>query len=427
MKIHVDMRAVIGVAVFGLLAAVHASGLSVTNVTAQQRWPWNGLVDIDYEIVSSNADEDVYVYPTGFDKDRALAIAPRTLTGDGADNQTVKPGKHRMTWNMAADQPTLHSSAFAISVHAFSGTQPYLVLDLSSGPNSLNYPYWYSSTPPDLSNDACRTTNLWLRLVTPGTFMMGSPTDELGRNGGETLHRVTLTKPYYIGVFEMTQKQYALITGSDPSYYGSKGDRRPVEMVSYVDLRGAINGLAWPVNNQVDETSVIGKLRLRTNLTFDLPTEAQWEYACRAGTSTALNSGNNLTNDTSDASLAAVGRYSSNQADGKGGYTSFHTVAGSYLFNGWGIYDMHGNVFEWCLDANSEYTSAAVTDPVGGSGGTNPSRVIRGGYFDSQSRSCRSASRSSHESAFSSDELSYYGGLGAKKYGFRLVVIPPVQ
>ena len=403
-------------------AIAQAGGLTVTNVTAQQRWPWNGLVDIDYEILSDNADEDVYVYPTGFDKDRNIAFAPRTLTGDGSDGQPVKPGRHRLTWNMAADEPTLHSSAFAVSVHAFSGSQPYLVLDLSSGAESLNYPYRYSATPPDLDNDACRTTNLWLRLVLPGTFMMGSPTDERGRDSDEVLHQVMLTKPYYIGVFEVTQKQYALITGADPSY--RKGETRPAECVSYNMVRGAVNGAAWPLNNQVDADSVLGKLRLRTNLTFDLPTEAQWEYACRAGTSTALNSGHNLTNTTSDASMAEVGRYSGNWLDGKGGYSGWsnwgdnyrvHTKVGSYLPNIWGLYDMHGNVWELCLDWQGSYPGGTVSDP---SGATSGYRTVRGGHYEGSASACRAANRQPSG-----------GGPGEANvaFGFRLVVIPPVQ
>ena len=397
-------------------AIAQAGGLTVTNVTAQQRWPWNGLVDIDYEILSDNADEDVYVYPTGFDKDRNIAFAPRTLTGDGSNGQTVKPGRHRLTWNMAADEPTLHSSAFAISVHAFSGSQPYLVLDLSSGAESLNYPYWYSSTPPDLDNDACRTTNLWLKLVTPGTFMMGSPTDEFGRESDETLHQVTLTKPYYIGVFETTQKQYALITGAYPSWKG--GNTRPVEHVSYNMVRGAVNGAAWPLNNQVDADSVLGKLRLRTNLTFDLPTEAQWEYACRAGTSTALNNGMNITNRYYDANMAQVGRYRGNEGDGRGGYSDMHTKVGCYLTNAWGLYDMHGNAAEWCLDYYGAYSGGA-TDPIGAQT-VNSARVVRSANGNSYNSpwTCRSARRM----AFSPDFNDSYYNLG-----FRLVVIPPVQ
>ena len=400
-------------------AIAEAGGLTVTNVTAQQRWPWNGLVDIDYEILGDNADEDVYVYPTGFDKDRNIAFAPRTLTGDGANGQPVKPGRHRLTWDMAADEPTLHSSAFAISVHAFSGSQPYLVLDLSSGAESLNYPYRYSATPPDLNDDACRTTNLWLRLVLPGTFMMGSPTDELGRDSDEILHQVALTKPYYIGVFEVTQKQYELVTGGNPSR--NTGATRPVEQVSYNMIRGAVNGAAWPLNNQVDAGSFLGKLRLRTNLTFDLPTEAQWEYACRAGTSTALNSGHNLTNAASDASMAAVGRYASNWSDGKGGHSAYHTKAGSYFPNAWGLYDMHGNVSEWCLDRYGTYPGA-VADPQGAVSGGG--RIRRIGSLWRSARDCRSADR---DQSGSGDVYVMNQQTAYSDFGFRLVVIPPVQ
>ena len=88
-----------------------------------------------------------------------------------------------------------------------------------------------------------------------------------------------------MGVFQMTQKQYTLVMGSNPSYY--RGDTRPVELVSYKDIRGTLLGANWPSHAQVDTTSFLGKIRARTALNFDLPTEAQWEYACRAGTTTA--------------------------------------------------------------------------------------------------------------------------------------------
>lgn len=410
---------------FALVAAVAQAGVTVTNVVVQQRWPWNGLVDIDYEVLCDNTNSDVYVYPTAVDHDTNLSISPRTLTGEGASGP-VKAGKRRMTWNMTADQPTLHSSALSVTISAFSSAYPYLVIDLSDGPGVAAYPVRYSAAAPDIGNDACRTSNLWLRLVLPGTFMMGSPTDELGRqqNGGidsrlvETLHNVTLTTPYYISLFEVTQKQWVLVMGSNPS--GHQGDIRPVEQVSYNMIRGTVNGAAWPANGQVDADSFLGKLRARTAVTFDLPTEAQWEYACRAGTSTALNSGMNLTNITRDASMAVVGRYYYNQSDGKGGYSAQHTKVGSYLPNAWGLYDMHGNVQEWCLDWSGGY-SGNVTDPKG-STINKDARITRGGgwsysnygYFDAQR--CRSAYRN------------HNGPDGAyDSWGFRVIAIPIVQ
>ncbi|MBO7448595.1 SUMF1/EgtB/PvdO family nonheme iron enzyme, partial [bacterium] len=128
----------------------------------------------------------------------------------------------------------------------------------------------------------------------------------------------------------MTQKQYELVTGSTPSEH--QGNARPVERVSYNMLRGTDKGAGWPANNEVDEDSFFGILRDKTGLSFDLPTEAQWEFACRAETTTALNSGKNLTGTNEDANMNEVGRYSYNQNDGKGGYSQ-HTTVGSYLPN----------------------------------------------------------------------------------------------
>lgn len=185
------------------------------------------------------------------------------------------------------------------------------------------------------------------------------------------------------GVFEVTQNQYELVTGSTPSEH--QGDARPVERVSYNMLRGTDKGAGWPANNEVDGTSFFGILRAKTGLSFDLPTEAQWEFACRAGTTTALNSGKNLTSTTEDANMNEVGRYSYNKGD------SQHTTVGSYLPNAWGLYDMHGNVYEWCLDWSGEYGGNAV-DPKGASDGTN--RDQRGGGWKLNPQNCRSAYRS---------------------------------
>ena len=181
---------------------------------------------------------------------------------------------------------------------------------------------------------------------------MGSPQDEVGRRSSDMAsHQVTITDIFYIGVFECTQKQWELVMGNIPS--NKKGDCRPVEQVSYSMIRGSGEkaGAGWPeYGHTVDATSFMGKLQAKTGLTFDLPTEAQREYACRAGTTTALYSGKNLTNSNEDAATSELARYRYNQSDGKGGYTSGHTKVGSYLPNAWGLFDMYGNADEWCLD-----------------------------------------------------------------------------
>ena len=157
----------------------------------------------------------------------------------------------------------------------------------------------------------------------------------------------------------------------------------------------------------------------RTSVTgLDLPTEAQWEYACRGGTTTALNSGKNLTNNPRCPNLAALARFGYNSeggqggagvGDGKGGYNENHTTVGSYAANKWGLYDMHGNVWEWCLDWNGSMPSSAVTDPKGPSSGE--SREIRGGCWALSATRCISHYRRAEPP-----------NSGYNATGFRLVV-----
>jgi formylglycine-generating enzyme required for sulfatase activity len=291
----------------------------------------------------------------------------------------------------------------------------YAVIDLSGGTTATSYPVRYTDKAPNLNDDTCRTTELWLRRIPAGTFTMGSPSNESGRNNTRDMaqHQVTISQTFYLGIFEITQKQYQLVMGTNPSYY--KGDTRPVELVSYNMLRGTVNGAKWPGGNQVEEGSFFHVLRAKTSLHFDLPTEAQWEYACRAGTSTALNSGKNLTGTTSCSNLAKVGRYKDNQNDEKGGYSQ-HTKVGSYLPNAWGLYDMHGNVWEWCRDwwgANIASTEAE-TDPVGPLSGSD--RVERGGDWYNDARFSRSASR--YECSPSDSD---------RQWGFRVACFPLIR
>ncbi|MGN0846714.1 MAG: formylglycine-generating enzyme family protein, partial [Kiritimatiellia bacterium] len=267
------------------------------------------------------------------------------------------------------------------------------------------YPVTYlNSIPAGGWTDEYKTTRLVLRHIEPGTFTMGSPSGELGRDGGETQHRVTLTTGFWMGIFEVTQKQYSLVMGSNPSSH--TGDKRPVEDVSYNAIRGSSSGAGWPGSAAVDPTSFMGRLRTRTGLAgVDMPTEAQWEYACRAGTTTALNSGRNLTNTDRDANMNEVGRYGYNQNDGKGGYSDYHTTVGSYKPNAWGLYDMHGNVWEWCLDWYTSCGTSAVSDPMGAPSGSY--RVRRGGCWIIFAQGCRSALRGRNYPSSSGDNVGF--------------------
>ena len=389
-----------------------ANNVEVTNIKCQQRYPWNGMVDIDYTVRSEDPNAEVWVYPIGYDKDSNTSMAPRSLTGDGVDSP-VSNGTFRMTWKVTDDYPEFHSTSFTVKMIALTGSAPYMVVDLSGGVDALSYPVTYLSSVPEGGwDDEYKTTKLVLRLIPPGSFMMGSPSDENGRGGYEDLHGVVLTKPFYIGVFEVTQKQYQLVMGGNPS--SRKGDARPVTNVSYNDIRGSVNGVGWPTHNQVDADSFMGRLRSKVNVLFDLPTEAQWEYACRAGTSTGLNSGKQYA--WSGENCYEVARWARNSRnsgsdyiyDGKGGYT-YSTKVGCYLENAWGLYDMHGNVREWCLDYYYDGLGVAgVVDPKGSSNHySNGERVFRGGSYD-DSTAIRSAYRVSYERpTYSADILGF--------------------
>jgi formylglycine-generating enzyme required for sulfatase activity len=182
----------------------------------------------------------------------------------------------------------------------------------------------------------------------PGTFMMGSPMEEIGRDRDETQHNVTLTKGFWLAKTEVTQKQWKSVMGNNPSI--NLGDDFPVEQVSWEDAQ---------------------MFCLKAGLR--LPTEAQWEYACRAGTERAY---------AGSRKLDEMG-----WNDGK-----VHFV-GKKKPNAWGLYDMHGNVSEWCADWYGEYPSGAVTDPKGAASGRE--RVCRGGGYHSTEGHCRSAYRES--------------------------------
>ena len=281
----------------------------------------------------------------------------------------------------------------------------YLVLDLNTYETreEENGPIEDSAI---LNDDKCRTSELWLRRIEPGTFLMGSPEDEFGRSDDEVRHEVTLTKAFYIGVFEITQKQYTLIAEKNPSVY--KGNARPVECVSYDMIRGEEEGTTWPSGTEVDEASFLGKFRSKTNIAFDLPTEAQWEYACRAGTTTALNNGKNLI-DQEEYKLDKTKKLPDlEDLDGCPNFEGIgycwldcmkrkkegHVVVGSYLPNAWGLYDMHGNVYELCLDWYGALSSEPATDPKGSEKGVY--RVIRGGSWYFTPNLARSAHRNSY-------------------------------
>ncbi|MBP1588631.1 MAG: formylglycine-generating enzyme family protein, partial [Kiritimatiellae bacterium] len=271
----------------------------------------------------------------------------------------------------------------------------YLAVDLSGGTEAECWPWTVLEGMPEGGwTEEYKTDKLVLRWVEPGSFTMGSPEDETGRGGDEQAHAVTLTKGFWMGVFEVTQRQMELVVGKTNFAY--KIGSLPASGVSYDAVRGASSGAGWPADDAVDEGSFFGVLRAKTGLAFDLPTEAEWEYACRAGTATALNSGKDLDGTSwREANVAEVGRYRYNSGfsgagDGRGVEKGV-AAAGSYLPNAWGLHDMHGNLQEWCLDWYGAYGEGAAADPAGAPEGT--ARTFRGGSFCDEAAGVRSARR----------------------------------
>jgi len=215
-------------------------------------------------------------------------------------------------------------------------------------------------------------TGIELVYIPAGSFMMGSPADAANRDNDDVQHRVTLTKGFYLGKYEVTQAQWVKIMGSNPSSF--KGDRLPVEQVSWDDSQNFCRQAG-----------------------FRLPTEAEWEYACRAG-STGAYSGTGVLNE--------MGWVRENSG------STTHPI-GQKQPNAWGLYDMHGNVWEWCADWYGAYSAGDVIDPTGASKGSD--HVLRGGSWFNVARLCRSTDRSGF-------------GLGYRisLLGFR-VVLPIVQ
>ena len=158
--------------------------VKVTNVEVKPRWPWNGKVDVTYSIECDEVDDegkpkDVYVDFTGIDHDRNREIRMKSFTGDGASETVKAGGPYTVTWEAVKDEPAINSSAFEVKIHAsFWGL--YMVVDLKK------WTVRYSADGPNLDDDTCRTTELWLRKIMPGTYTMGSPSIELGRDSDET-------------------------------------------------------------------------------------------------------------------------------------------------------------------------------------------------------------------------------------------------
>ena len=392
-----------------------------------------------------------------YDLDEAAVVTMDVLTNGvsigGANIQNVMGdcfkkvaagNDHIVWWDPYLSWPDHKFGAGVVSVRmtawALDNTPDYMVVDVSSAAQPDTQTYYPSAEflPGGLlSNQNYRTTKLVMRKIMAKDveWTMGSTTLETQRNATrEATHQVTLTNNYYIGVFPVTQTQWDLIqpSRSAPSYYNNAADRamRPVEQVCYNEIRNAANSTTantaydWPADP--NPSSFLGKLRTKTGIDFDLPSEAQWEFAARAGNGdTKWGDGSGILNSDADANLDKLGRYQRNGGQVLSGSsyanpaqscgaTNGTAIVGSYAPNDWGLYDTAGNVWEWCLDWYADDITAhggkVNIDPATPantlSGASGANRVSRGGSWIYAAGICRPAFRSRDPP---SNRLSYTG------------------
>ncbi|MFN8547073.1 MAG: SUMF1/EgtB/PvdO family nonheme iron enzyme [Candidatus Eisenbacteria bacterium] len=346
--------------------------------------PQSGSVVVTYTVTDAQGDANDFAV-SFWSADVGPRAATLSATSAGSiDAQghlvDVEPGTHTFTW-ASVDDYALHSGAMRLemswvvggeSVLRVARTDPFV---LENGP------------PPPVGGFV---------LIPAGRFTMGSPFGELSRYNDETQHEVTLTRAFYLLDHEVTQAEWREVTGTNPSHFA--GDNRPVEGVSWFDCINFCN--AKSDQDGLQRAYVVNGTDVSCDFTkngYRLPTEAEWEYACRAGTTTAFCNGG-ITNLGADPNMDLIGWcfYNSHQV--------IHDVKTWKRPNAWGLYDMSGNEWEWCWDWYAVY-SGAVTDPAGPASGSL--RVSRGGGWDSGAQDCRSAYRSGADPNEHSHDLGF--------------------
>ena len=407
------MKKILAVAVAALGLAAGAAGYSVKIDKVQQRYPWNGIVDVDYTLEHI---EEGKAYDLVFGVARSNGVTNwfRVAGAKVANGAQKTAFDTREVLGDRVDTGCMMLARLKYGDASITGVLPFpsdrtfdvdndlfCIIDVTGGNSAQSYPVTYTNRLDDLMEMRYRQTHIVLRRVKAGTFTMGSPTTEAGRESEtwmnkETQHPVTLTKDFYIGVYPITQQQYYNVMGTNPSYFQGvdMAAACPVEQVTYQMIRGDSVGIdatklagTGASFGPVDEASFMGQLRKKTGLDFDLPTEAQWEFACRGGQTTTTYVGANSAENLNK--IAWWGNTSGN-ADGK-----THAV-GQLQPNALGLYDMLGNVWEWCRDRvtvapDDNWGTAAVVDPIRAVNGGNV--ASRGGSWDHAAANIRCALR----------------------------------
>jgi len=397
-------------------SASHTGSVAITSSSSSCAWTAVSNNASWLHVTSGSSGTGSGTVSYSVDANSSTSTRTGTLTIAGKTFTVTQPGKTSCTYSISPTSKSFTSSAGtgSVSVTASSSSCAWTaasnnaswlhVTSGSSGTGSGTVSYSVDAnsststrtgtltiagktfTVTQTGKPGTFTNSIGMTFVPipAGTFMMGSPTSESLRYSNETLHQVTLTKSFYMQTTEVTQGQWKAVMGSNPSYFSNCGDNCPVDTVSWDDCQ-----------------SFISKLNQKEGATkYRLPTEAEWEYACRAGTTTPFSTGSCLS--TSQANY-----------DGNYPYTGCPSgtdrkapvLVKSFSPNAWGLYDMHGNVWEWCSDWYGDYPGNAVTDPDGSSNGT--ARVLRGGCYINLALYCRSANRNWRKPGFSDDGLGF--------------------
>ena len=394
-------------AVLSVFSAVPAPEVSVSGMSQDSK----GVATISYTLSAADAvvTLDIETNATGNVWASIGGAAVSAATGDVW--KKVEQGLRKITWDGATNwaDGKIPSSGIRAVVTAWSldNTPDYMVVDISAGaqPNTQTYYPAADFVPGGVTNDFYKTSTILMRkIMAKGMkWTMGTVAEANSWEAErEQTHQVTLTSNYYIGVYEITQSQWRQVTGYNASYFTVDNEMRPVEKVSYADIRqgagtasagAAATGGEYPADP--DGNSFLGLLRNKTLLDFDLPSEAQWEFAARAG------NGEGRYGDGSSiqaSNLNLLCRYLNNPSSNNSASPATTIIpedggtarVGSYDANSWGIYDMHGNVWEWCLD----WWAVDIRALNGAVNTASASyRVMRGGGCASGANSCRSAFR----------------------------------
>ena len=386
-----------------LCGCLTSMGTTVSNVRAAQRYPWNGTIDIDYTITGSVSNLLMAIHVRNNDSGVTYVVATNSTEmteGENRKSAWLFGSAYDYNTGKTTYSPQLQTTNFSAKVTLYKRilpthvipTESYYVIDISSGPNALTYPVQVMNEMPAGGwTSEYKTSKIVLRRI----HDVGTVT--ISGNGCVPVDKRTVSSPYYIGVFEITEAQFKLVMGNrehpvngSELFNYSTSSTLPVQI--YQSFIGGYERNQFHPNynvfrmiycsqSEIDsvnigEQSFLGKLRAKTGLKFNLPTELQWEYACRALTESKFNNGGDLKQD-----MLLLGCCKQNSLNNS------VTGVGNFQPNAWGLYDMHGNAPELCLGV---YETSLASGYGQSNFGPN---VVRGGTAGTDWEWCDSGTR----------------------------------